>query len=632
MAFQVSPAVNVSEIDLTTIVPQVSSTTGGFAGVFRWGPLNDLTLVDSEDNLVRLFGKPNSTTAISFFTAASFLAYGNKLRLARVANETDAKNATAEATTGSGTAGTGLLIKNDAHYENSYSGGQGNVGLWAGRYAGALGNGVKVSLCHKTGFSKTLAGTLSSSGTAVTGSSTAFTTELAVGSILISAGEERTVTAIASNTGLTLNAAFTVDLSSATITAKWEYYQDFEFAPGTSDYASERSSANDEIHVVVVDGTGQWTGIIGTVLEKYSFLSLASDAKKEDGSSNYYAEVINRVSKYIRWMDHLGAGTNWGTAANSVTYTAVAKPATYTLAGGSDGSAAVSADYIRGYNLLADPENVDVSLIMGGNANTTVASHIIQNICEVRKDCIALLSPEAADAINNPDGEAEDIIEFRNTLPSSSYAVLDSGWKYMYDRHNDAYRWVPLNGDVAGLCVRTDTLLHPWYPPAGLNRGGIKNCIKLAWNPTKAFRDDLFANGINPVVGFPGQGFVLFGDKTLLSKPSAFDAINVRRLFIVLEKAISTMAKFTLFELNNEDTRARFKNTVEPYLRDVKARKGVYDYQVVCDETNNTGEVIDRNEFIGDIYIKPARSIRFIQLNFVAVRTGVAFSEVIGSF
>lgn len=633
MAFQVSPAVNVSEIDLTTIVPQVSTTSGGFVGVFRWGPLNEIKLVDSEDVLKNLFGKPNSTTAVSFFTAASFLAYGNKLRLVRVADESTAKNATAEATTGSGTAGTGLLIKNDAHYESAYASGAGNVGLWAAKHPGTLGNGLKVSLAHKTGFTKTLTGTLSSTGTAVTGVGTAFTTELSIGSVLRSAsGEERTVTAVGGATTATISSAFTVDLSSATVTAKWEFYNDFGFAPGTSSYASERSSVDDEVHVVVVDGTGQWTGIAGTVLEKYPFLSLASDAKNEDGSSNYYAEVINRKSKYIRWMDHLPAGTNWGTAANSTTYTAVAKPATYTLAGGVEGSTLANADKIRGYDLFVNVEEVDVSLILGGDANTTVANHIINNIVEVRKDCIALFSPEMADVVNNASGEAEDIIEFRNTLPSSSYVVMDSGWKYMYDKYNDAYRWVPLNGDIAGLCVRTDTLLQPWYSPAGLNRGGIKNCIKLAWNPSKANRDDLYANGVNAVVGFPGQGFVLYGDKTLLSKPSAFDRINVRRLFIVLEKAIATMAKFTLFELNDEDTRARFRNTVTPYLRDVQARNGIYDFKVVCDETNNTPEVIDRNEFYGDIYIKPARSINYIQLNFVAVRTGVAFSEVVGQF
>jgi len=258
-------------------------------------------------------------------------------------------------------------------------------------------------------------------------------------------------------------------------------------------------------------------------------------------------------------------------------------------------------------------------------------NYIIDNICEVRKDCVVFGSPQKADSVNNKDA-ADDIVEFRNVVRSSSYAMMDSGYKYQYDKYNDIYRWVPLNGDVAGLVVRTDDVRDPWFSPGGFNRGQIKNVVKLGYNPRKAFRDVLYKAGVNPVVTFPGQGTVLFGDKTLLAKPSAFDRINVRRLFIVLEKAIATAAKFTLFEFNDEFTRAQFVNLVEPFLRDVQGRRGIYDFRVVCDESNNTGEVIDRNEFIGDIYIKPARSINFIQLNFVAVRTGVEFSEVVGKF
>jgi hypothetical protein len=288
---------------------------------------------------------------------------------------------------------------------------------------------------------------------------------------------------------------------------------------------------------------------------------------------------------------------------------------------------------LEAYN--SNPEVVDVSLILTGDGNQTKAIHVINNIAEVRKDCVAVISPQRADVVNNSTyvgAEMDDIITFRNLLPSSSYAVMDGNYKYMYDKYNDLYRYIPLNGDTAGLMVRTDTERDPWYSPAGFNRGQVKNVIKLAFNATKGQRDQLYKAGVNPVVTFPGQGTVLFGDKTLLAKPSAFDRINVRRLFIVLEKAISTAAKFTLFEFNDEFTRAQFRNLVEPFLRDVQGRRGIFDYRVVCDTTNNTGEVIDRNEFIGDIYIKPARSINFIQLNFVAVRTGVEFSEVVGKF
>jgi phage tail sheath protein FI len=305
------------------------------------------------------------------------------------------------------------------------------------------------------------------------------------------------------------------------------------------------------------------------------------------------------------------------------------------LTGGSDGGKPSAAQKITSYDIFKSAEDVDVSFLLGSDADATLATHLINNIAESRKDCIAVLSPERDDCVNNNSYEGkerDDIIEFRDSLPSSSYAVIDSGWKYQYDKYNDLYRFVPLNGDTAGLMVQTDSTRDPWYSPAGFNRGNVKNVIRLAYNPSKGDRDQLYKKGINPVVTFPGQGTVLFGDKTMLSKPSAFDRINVRRLFIVLEKAISTASKFTLFEFNDEFTRSQFRNLVEPFLRDVQGRRGITDFRVVCDATNNTGEVIDRNEFIGDIYIKPARSINFIQLNFVAVRSGVEFSEVVGKF
>lgn len=620
MAFQISPAVDIREIDLTTIVPQISTTAVGNVGAFRWGPLNEVVLVDSEDNLVQNFGKPDTNTAKYFFVASNILSYGNRLRLVRVCAEATAKNSTAD--------GSGLLIKNDVHYTNSYSAGQGAVGLWAGKYASSLGNGLKVSFCHKTAFARTM--TCSSTGTALTG--TNFTTNLAVGSVIKDAGgNTRSITAIGGATSATLSSAFPVDLSSATVTAYWEYYQDFGFAPGTSVSATRNGSSNDEIHVIVVDTNGLFSGIRNQVLEKYAFVSVDATAKKEDGSSNYYAQVINETSKYIRWMDHSTAGTNWGTAGNSTVYTDVPKPETYTLAGGVDGNTLADADLLRGFDLFKNDEEIDVSLIACGAVSATVASYVIQNICEVRKDCIALVSPQQSDVVNASGSEVTNSITFRNSLPSSSYGVLDSGWKYQYDRYNDVYRWIPLNGDIAGLCVKTDLLLNSWNSPAGLNRGGVKNIVKLAYSPSKAQRDDLYSNSINPVVSFRGQGVVLFGDKTLLTKPSAFDRINVRRLFIVLEKSIATMAKYSLFELNTAFTRQRFVNIVEPYLREVKARQGVYDFKVRCDETNNTGEVIDRNEFVADIFIKPTRSINYITLNFVATRTDASFQEIISS-
>jgi phage tail sheath protein FI len=420
---------------------------------------------------------------------------------------------------------------------------------------------------------------------------------------------------------------------------KWEFYNNVNGAPGTTSWTTTKGGAGDEIHVVVVDEDGDITGTSGQVIEVFEGLSRATDAKSPDGSYIYYTTAINNRSGWVWAVNHRGGSAYVNTAVN-MTALGTTAPLTSSLTGGVDSASESSislADLAVGYNLYKDGADVDVSMILQGKAtngtnNTGLANYIIDNICESRKDCVAFISPDRADVINNAGDEATDSVAFRNSLTSSSYAVLDSGYKYQYDKYNDVYRYVPFNGDVAGLAVRTDDLRDPWFSPAGYNRGIIKNIVKLPYNPRQADRDVLYKADINPIVNFPGQGTVLFGDKTLLGKPSAFDRINVRRLFIVLEKAIATAAKFSLFELNDEFTRAQFKNLVEPFLRDVQGRRGIYDFAVVCDGTNNTGEVIDRNEFIADIYIKPAKSINFIQLNFVAVRTGVEFSEIIGKF
>ena len=423
-------------------------------------------------------------------------------------------------------------------------------------------------------------------------------------------------------------------LTDHNVQRRWEFYNNFDAAPGTSTYATNAGGSNDEIHVAVVDEDGEWTGTQGTVLEVFPNVSVGSDARTEDGATNYYKNVLNQQSAYVFWNDHGSIKTGAG-SVSSTTFTGGTDVVNNSLSGGKDGVTPTDATRITAYDKFRSSEDIDVALILGGSASQTVALHLINNIAEVRKDCLVCLSPERADVVNNnafAGAEAEDIIAFRDSLPSTSFAVMDSGFKYIYDKYNDTFRYIPLNGDTAGLMVRTDTTRDPWYSPAGFNRGNVKNVVKLAFNPNKAERDELYKSGINPVVSFPGQGTVLFGDKTLLSRPSAFDRINVRRLFIVLEKAISIAAQSSLFEFNDEFTRQQFKNLVEPFLRDVQGRRGITDFRVVCDDTNNTGEVIDRNEFIGDIYIKPARSINFIQLNFVAVRTGVDFNEIVGQF
>jgi len=640
MPFQVSPGVNVSEIDLTTVVPAVSTTEGALAGHFRWGPVNQRVLVDSEDRLVNVYNKPNSNTATDFFTAANFLSYGNALYINRAV--VSANNATS--------GGTGAYVTNEDYYNETYTNTAAH-GDWVAKYPGELGNSLKVSVCqginawessvgtsyYATRNSKTV--TLAGDGVGTSAASNA-EWQFAVGDYILLGpdAEARKISALSGNT-ITLSSEYggnTVSNYTTDITRRWEYFYNFDNAPTTTAYANTVNSQGDEIHVAVVDEDGAFTGQQGTVLEVYAGVSVAPDARTEQGAGNYYKEVINQQSAYVWWGAHNSSLTNAGTRAElGTTYSAASLPVTNSFTGGKDGATPTSAQKIPFYDIFKSAEDVDVSFLLGSNADATLATHLITNIAESRKDCIAVLSPERADVVNNNSyagKERDDIIAFRDTLPSSSYAVMDSGWKYQYDKYNDMYRYVPLNGDTAGLMVQTDTTRDPWYSPAGFNRGNVKNTIRLAYNPGKGDRDQLYKKGVNPVVTFPGQGTVLFGDKTMLAKPSAFDRINVRRLFIVLEKAISTASKFTLFEFNDEFTRSQFRNLVEPFLRDVQGRRGITDFRVVCDSTNNTGEVIDRNEFIGDIYIKPARSINFIQLNFVAVRTGVEFSEVVGQF
>jgi hypothetical protein len=580
MTFQVSPGVNTSEIDLTTVIPSVSTSSGAVAGPFEWGPVNTVRQVSNENELVSVFGKPTTNSAQTFFTAANFLAYASDLRVVRAANTTS-RNAMGNTSSGGGS--TAVYCPNEEAYEANVSLNTITNSFAIARFPGTLGNSLKVSVWANT---------------------------------------------------------------DPALFSAWAYAPLFDKAPNTSYFVSSsfnNATANDELHLVVVDETGAITGVANTVLEKFSNLSKATNAKNESGESIYWKDVIFRKSKWILITgtpydaDGLSPASNWNVPANNTHKFSqtegvqINEENTFSLTRGVSGTL-VSGDYITGYDLIGNAEKVDVQLVMLGGANETVAINVIGTV-ESRKDCVAFLSPSLAN-VQATDATTA-VINYRNNALanlSSSYAVMDSGWKYQYDKYNDVYRWIPLNGDVAGLCARTDTDRDPWFSPAGLTRGQIKNVIKLAYNPTKANRDELYKNAVNPVVSFTGEGTMLFGDKTLLGRPSAFDRINVRRLFIVLEKSISKAARSSLFEFNDEFTRAQFVNLVEPFLRTVQGRRGIYDYRVVCDETNNTAEIIDRNEFIGDIYVKPAKSINFIQLNFVAVRTGVAFEEVVGKF
>lgn len=602
MAFQLSPGVNVTERDLTTIVPAVATTNAAFAGIFQWGPANQRILVDSTNNLISLFGLPDDNNYTYWFTAANFLGYGNSLTVARVVHP-DAKNAVPSGAT---TAAVAVFVPNDTYLDKD--GGSGpditdanGRSAWCAKYPGQLGNSLRIELCG-----------------AATGSTT--------------------------NNGLF---------------ETWEWRSQFNNRPASSAYADSllgTGGANDQFHLAVIDEDGLWTGAKGSLLETFEGLSLIRGALAGDGTSIYYKDKINNESKYIACIDvdntnallgltvgmtGFGSSGSSGFATTSTEYQFsggglwIAPLASGTGAHGASAEANI-CDTDKGYGLFSDAETFDCSLILGGpvGKNSTIGGgaaasvQMVKGIADARKDCVAFFSSPNFNANETDQTKLSTALTMRNNIGSSSYCVIDSGYKYQYDSYNDKYRWVPLNGDIAGLCVRTDLSNDPWWSPAGFNRGGIRNVVKLAFNPSMSFRDELYKNNINPVVIFPGEGAVLYGDKTAQAKPSAFDRINVRRLFIVLEKAIATAAKYSLFEFNDSFTRSQFKSLVEPFLRDVQSRRGIIDFRVVCDERNNTPQVIDSNRFVADIYIKPNRSINFIQLNFIATRTGVSFEEV----
>jgi phage tail sheath protein FI len=777
MAFQVSPGINVSEIDLSTTIPSLATTVGAIGGVFRWGPVGKFVLVDSENTLAARYGKPTSDNYETFFTASNFLAYGNALYVSRAAVTTGFSNTVAAASAnlnsnttvvligttygvaaGQAVFGAGIpegtfvvsatisgpntnliisanatsstdaqlnfvantislnavansgvvslasnIVKNADDFEDK---GPANAAFtstqFVARYPGDLGNSLRVSVCDSATqyarsidmFSNTSVGVatklnqLTAASISINvnsnianvsltwiepgvggGNLTYAETKTAANTILqsLSVGDYielgnstvgtqtlkiKSLPAVSSDdSGVAGLAYFPItfedtwnrasNFSSNTVSRKWEFYNTIPSAPGTSRYLTDRGLTTvDEVSVVVVDEDGKFSGTPGTVLEVYENLSRATDAIGEDGTTTFYKTVVNDNSRYV-WATNDRPEAVTSTSTNLANSTS-SLPYSKSFIGGSNGlteSTATVAALGSAYDLFADASSVDVSLIMAGKSigasnGSQLANYLIDNIASVRKDCVVFVSPEKADVVGaGAEGlQASNIVTFRQSVRNSSYAFIDSGYKYQYDKYNDVYRYVPLNGDIAGLTARSDDLRDPWFSPAGYNRGQIKNLVKLAYSPSKTDRDLLYKNDVNPVITQPGQGTVLFGDKTALGRSSAFDRINVRRLFIVLEKTIATAANQMLFEFNDEFTRAQFLNLIEPFLRDVQGRRGITDFRVVCDETNNTPEVVDTNRFVGDIYIKPAKSINFIQLNFVAVRSGVEFNEVVGQF
>jgi phage tail sheath protein FI len=637
--FLQSPGVQIVEKDASLVVTGVSTTVGGTVGTFQWGPVMSPMLISNEADLVNIFGKPDNTTFASFFSAANFLSYTSSLWVTRA--ETANKNSTSD--------GMGVLIGNIADYEAGYADGQGTYGTFAARYPGTLGNSIVVSIADSATF------------------------------------------------------------------ATWAYKNQFTTAPGTSDFAAAKGGSNDELHIIVIDSLGKFTGVPGSTLEKYEFVSKASDAISFQGLSNYYANVIRNRSSYVYMLDHAIGANNWGSLAFGVTFdslvddnvatsltitaasvtanvatlsfaTEATKPFvvgqsitiagvtpteyngvftvtactvgtvkfalvgtptnatvfgtvadtsvnlgydfTYTLAGGIDENTATNASLQLAWDMFVDIETFDISLFFTGNADTQLSKYVVDNIAEVRKDCIVCISlctPAGGPVFTNSATKLTDASTFKTAIGNSNYTVIDSGYKYMYDKYNDKYRWIALNPDTAGLCAKVDATQDTWQSPAGLTKGQIRGAIKLAWNPNQSHRDTLYKLAINPVVSFIGQGTILYGDKTATLKPSAFDRINVRRLFLVLEKSIGRSAKFQLFELNDATTRQQFVSSIEPFLRDVQGRRGIEAFQVICDETNNTASVISTNEFRGTILIRPNYSISFITLTFTAVGPSVSF-------
>lgn len=678
MTFTISPKVTVTEIDASTGIPAVSTTVAALAGVFRWGPVGKIVLTTSEPDLVTKFHKPTNLNPETWFTAANFLAYGNQLNIVRV---TDGTNALAVFPgTTAPVANTQTILNADVYNSNTvvFSA---NVAYLA-KYPGDLGNTLRVSVCDSnTAYFSAIP--LVANSDIAPSSNIAFTVGSNVATVTIgftgggSQGEANTqayavaaqlqvgdnlfvgntsigtqyipISALGSITGNSTVATFNINLaspyrlrsawSSNTVSRFWEFFKQVIVAPGTSQYVSQfgNTSAQDTIHVVVVDDGGVISGSPGTILEVFKGMSRATDAKAQDGSALYYKTVINTQSQWIWWAnDRAGAAS---ANAALVISANTATPLNMRMQVGSDGSneATISlSNILGGYDMFKDPALVDVELVLAGKARdgdgVTHVNYLIDNLGENRKDCVVFASPTNASVVNNIGGEHDAVIAFANALRPSSYGFLDSGYMYQYDKYNDIYRWIPLNGSIAGLAARTDQTNDAWWSFAGYNRGQILNVVKLAYNPPVGARDDLSKASVNAVISEIGNGVFLFDDRTLLKVDSAFRAINVRRLFIVLEKAIATDAKYMMFEFNDDFTRASFRNRVIPYLRDIQGRRGIEDFQVVCDSTNNTDTVIANAQFVGDLYIKPARAIRGIQLNFVAVRNDVSFSEIVGTF
>ena len=660
-----SPGVEIQERDLTIgSIETVEVNVGAIAGAFAKGPVLKPVRISSEAQLIEQFGEPSEGNATTWWTAASFLQYGGVLDVVRVATSgqltASDDNVTSPYT---------LSIPTIEVYESTYAGATANPFKWAARNPGSESNAIKVAIIDKgADVTLTLNGALSVStiGTQVVTAAASpgasksgyiYDWDSSTNKVSLITSDTWDTTDIVENGVSDLNVSATSDWYDSQIAYGGVGWNSVAPRPGTSPYVADRGGANDEMHVVVFDSTGSITGTPNTLLEKFTYVSKANDGKTSSGAVNYYPTVIQNKSQYIYWGSHENdaydvsanqeitsspnfAGTGNGGSTSATTFDLFSSDSnnrSYTFVKGAETLSATSGEIITGLNEFVDTETLDIDyLLMGpGDAssktNTQAIAAKVLSVCSGRKDAVGFISPYYGDVVGVTSSatQTQNVVDFYSNMQATSFGVFDSGWKYIYDRFADKYRYVPLNGDVAGLCASVTANGTPWFSPAGLNRGAIRGAVKLAYSPTKSERDQLYQRRINPVTSLPGQGIVLFGDKTALASPSAFDRINVRRLFNVIEKTIGNAAKGVLFELNDEFTRNNFKNVVEPFLRGIQAERGITDFLVVCDTTNNTGAIIDANEFKADFYIKPARSINFITLTFIATRTGVSFEEVI---
>ena len=581
MAFSESPAITVKEVDASGVVPNVSSSTGGFAGQFRWGPIEQTTLVSNEADLAEKFGAPSASMSVDFHSAAFFLKYTNALQNVRV-GDSNCVNAFSHdsAARYSGTdtpGGSKFTIKTDDNFDAQSGSIATAKQFLISKWAGELGNSLKVSMCPQHG-------------------------------------------------------------SDTTFNA-WDHRLSFDGPPGTSAHATAAGASNDEVHVAVIDSDGLFTGSKGTVLETFAFVSQASDAKNADGSTNNIKDVINRQSSYIRMAGYpLKFSENQGgtaaTAGKDYQWGGSQPVVDFPFDSGQDGNI-LTSHILAGFDKLEDKDNIQVDFLITPDTanqtdNVTVVNDLVATAQGTRKDCVAVASPARANVVNASTPVTSTVTN-TNLFTNSSYLVVDNNYLKVYDKYNDQFIFIPAASSTAGIMAATDANAAAWFSPGGPRRGQYLGVTGIAYSPNKGERDTLYRAGVNPIANIPGQGLLLFGDKTKLNRPSAFDRINVRRLFLVIERAIALAARNVMFEFNDEFTRAEFTGIVEPFLREVKGRRGISDFRVICDDTNNTSSVIDRNEFVATILVKPARSINFVTLNFVAVRSGVDFTEVAGT-